>query len=98
LIKVISSVNSAVNGAENPTPFYGLRVWATHIQGTKVTLSPGQQVNPTVAGPFFVTETRAAASNLAVPGPEQDLLGQLCMFDRLLSGKPCTCQPEDFDF
>jgi hypothetical protein len=96
VIKVISSFTPDVNGAEFPRPAVGLRVWMTHIQGTKVTLSPGQQVNPTVAGPFFVTETEAAHSNLTPS--EQTLLENLCMYDRLLSGKPCTCQPEDFDF
>ena len=96
VIKVISSHNTLITGAENPFPAPGLRVWATHIQGTKVTLSPGLPVNPVVAGPFFVTETLAADSNLSAG--EQTLLGQLCMFDRLLSGKNCTCQPEDFDF
>jgi hypothetical protein len=96
VIKVISSTNAATLGAENPLPQSGLRVWATHIQGTKVTLSPGNPVNPVVASPYFATETEAARSNLAAA--EQTLLGQLCYFDRLLSGKPCTCQPEDFDF
>jgi hypothetical protein len=96
VIKVISSTTSGALGAEQPSPEPGLRVWATHIQGTKVTLSPGAPVNPVVAGPFFVTETLAADSNLA--DSERILLGQLCYFDRLLSGKNCTCQPEDFDF
>jgi hypothetical protein len=96
VIKVISSTTSGVQGAEAPVPQTGLRVWATHVQGTKVTLSPGNPVNPVVAGPFFVTETLAADSNLS--GGELTLLGQLCFYDRLLSGKNCTCQPEDFDF
>jgi hypothetical protein len=71
----------------------------THIQGTKVTLSAGAPVVPVVAGPFFVTETPAADSNLATgPGGEEGILESLCHFDYLLSGKPCTCQPEDYDF
>jgi hypothetical protein len=98
VIKVISSLYEAdVNTNFYPNyPYPGLRVWMTHIQGTKVTLSPGNAVNPVVAGPFFVTETQAADSNLSAS--EQALLENLCRFDFLLSGKPCTCQPEDYDF
>jgi hypothetical protein len=100
VIKVISSrTESDVNTGFAPNePAPGLRVWMTHVQGTKVTLSPGNSVNPVVAGPFFVTETPAADSNLVIFGTEQTLLENLCMYDALLSGKPCTCQPEDYDF
>ena len=103
VIKVIGSVAPPgpppngfppVVGAINATD--GLHVWMTHIQGTKVTLSAGAPVVPSVAGPFFVTETLAADSNLS--GPEKLLIEDLCYFDYLLSGKPCSCQPEDFDF
>jgi hypothetical protein len=97
VIKIISSsTNTAGPGFAANTPASGLRVWATHVQGTKVTLSAGNPVVPVVSGPFFVTETLAADSNLS--GGEQTLLQQLCYFDFLLSGKPCSCQPEDFDF
>ncbi|MGA8538604.1 MAG: hypothetical protein WB566_03850 [Terriglobales bacterium] len=98
VIKVISSSTESdvnTNFAAN-TPVLGLRVWMTHIQGTKVTLSPGNAVVPTIASPYFVTETEGAPSNLSAG--EQMLLQNLCMFDNLLSGKPCTCQPEDYDF
>jgi hypothetical protein len=100
VIKVISSANEAdVNtGFASNSPVAGMRVWATHIEGTKVTLSPGKPVIPVVSGPFFVTETLAADSNLVFFGPEQTLLENLCYYDYLLSGKPCTCQPEDYDF
>jgi hypothetical protein len=101
VIKVISSqTEDDVNTGFAPnTPFPGLRVTSTHVQGTKVTLSPGAQVVPSVAGPFFVTETPAAYSNLTMgPGSEETLLENLCYYDFLLSGKPCTCQPEDYDF
>jgi hypothetical protein len=74
----------------------GLRVWASHVQGTKVALSPGNQITPVVTGPYFVTETPAADSNLSPS--EETLLDNLCQYDSLLSGKPCTCQPEDYDF
>jgi hypothetical protein len=69
----------------------------THIQGTKVTLSPGAKVVPVVAGPFFVTETELADGNLTIPA-EKTLIENLCYYDSLLSGAPCTCQPEDYDF
>ncbi len=60
----------------------GLRAWATHVQK--------------LASGFAVTEAPFADSNLA--SSEQILLEQLCYFDSLLSGKPCTCTPEDHDF
>jgi hypothetical protein len=95
VIKVITNdVSGAAVGI--PPPLGGLHGWATHIQGTKVTLSPGNQVVPVVAGPYFVTETPFADSNLSPS--EQGMLYQLCYFDWLLSGNPCTCQPEDDDF
>jgi len=102
VIKVISSSTYAGGPAfASNTPVPGLRVWATHVQGTKVTLSAGNPVVPVVSGPFFITETLAADSNLVLTVPatgEQALLQQLCYFDSLLSGKPCTCQPEDYDY
>jgi len=64
------------------TPTPGIRAWATHVQK----LTSG----------FQLTETPFADSNLA--STEQTLLQQLCYFDNLLSGKPCTCTPEDSDF
>ena len=103
VIKVVGSVSNPgaapfgfppVVGALSPAA--GLHVWMTHIQGTKVTLSAGNAVVPVVAGPFFVTETLGADSNLSAG--EELLLQNLCYYDSLLSGKPCTCQPEDFDF
>ena len=97
VIKVVSSTTPFVAPTfATESPSAGLRVWMTHIQGTKVTLSPGNPVVPVVSGPFFITETLAADSNLG-PG-EQGLIENLCKFDYLLSGKPCTCQPEDYDF
>jgi len=98
VIKVISSSTESdvTTGFAPNTPAFGLRVWMTTIQGTKVTLSAGNPVVPAVAGPFFVTETKAAHSNLSAG--EQTLLQNLCMYDHLLSGPPCTCQPEDYDF
>jgi len=60
----------------------GLTGWATHIQ--KGTSG------------FYGTE--ASMHPLYLPGREAILLPQLCHFDALLSGKPCTCTPEDQDF
>lgn len=93
---VIKVVSSTSDDPTNPAALPGLRVWESHIQGTKVTLSPGSPVIPSVAGPYFVTETLAADSNLSAT--ETTLLGQLCLYDVLLSGQPCLCTQEDMDF
>ncbi len=61
----------------------GLRAWATHIQAA------GKNA-------YAVTETRFADANLT--GHEEGLLQNLCTYDSLLSGQPCTCTPEDHDF
>src|ERR1700737_675858 len=82
VIKVISSSTFAGPPGFTNTPTPGLREWATHVQNTG-------------GATRAVTETLAADSNL-VPA-EQTLLQQLCLFDSLLSGKPCTCTPEDQD-
>jgi hypothetical protein len=97
VIKVISSNNG---DPTNPVPTAGLRVWASHVQGTKVVLSPGNPVIPVVTGPYFVTETPAADSNLSTgPGSEEEMLGLLCFYSSFpLSGQPCSCTQEDMDF
>jgi hypothetical protein len=85
VIKVISGKNES-DKYTNFAPIVtspGLREWATHIQ------------KATGTG-YAVTETLAANSNL-VAG-EQELLRELCYFDSLLSGYPCTCTQEDYDF
>jgi hypothetical protein len=97
VIKVVSSATPYVSPTfATETPEAGLRVWMTHIQASSVTLSPGLPVVPVEHAPYFVTETLAADSNLG-PG-EQASIESLCKFDFLLSGKPCTCQLEDYDF
>jgi hypothetical protein len=93
VIKVISSSSSDPTA---PAPTVGLRESATHIHGTKVVLSPGNPVIPSVTGPYFVSETRAADSNLGAS--EASTLSSLCYYDGKLSGKQCTCQPEDNDY
>ena len=91
LIKVISSLTeSDVNThfAKN-TPTAGLRGWSTHIQSVA-------NKYPTGPAPFSQTETAFSNSNLSTT--EQSLLESLCYFDWKLSGKPCSCTQEDFDF
>jgi hypothetical protein len=99
VIKVISSStesDASTKFAPN-TPTAGLRVWATHVQGAQVKYVPVVPPTvPVVVGPWYVTETLAADSNLSAG--EKSLLENLCYFDKLLSGKPCTCTPEDYDF
>ncbi|MGB8597843.1 MAG: hypothetical protein WCD48_20280 [Candidatus Sulfotelmatobacter sp.] len=82
VIKVISSSSS---DPTSDVPTTGLRVWSTHVQRATAT-----------AGAFYVTETKAADSNLS--SGEQALLQNLCYYDSLLSGLPCSCTPEDHDF
>jgi hypothetical protein len=84
---VIKVISSASNDPTNTVPTAGLRGWATHIQATS---------NEPEKAPYFVTETTVADSNLV--GQEQTLLQELCYFDALLSGLPCSCTPEDQDF
>src|ERR1019366_4156385 len=86
---VIDLISSSTPGAAGPpptpstvVPTPGLHGWATHIQK--------------LASGFAVTETQFAVSNLAAS--ELVLLQELCYFDGKLSGKPCTCTPEDADF
>jgi hypothetical protein len=91
VIKVISSSTESdvyTNFAPN-TPTAGLRGWATHIQSV---------ANRYPYGPaaYSQTETTFADSNLAAG--EKSLLEQLCYFDNLLSGSPCTCTYKDYNF
>jgi hypothetical protein len=83
-IKPTRGVIKVISDAATPpgNPTPGLRGWATHVQK--------------LASGFAVTETLLADSNL-VPS-EEALLYQLCYYDGELSGKPCTCTPEDQDF
>ena len=79
---VIKVISSIVDGANFGVITAGLHAWATHVQKT--------------ASGYAVTESPFADSILALS--EQELLYQLCSFDAKLSGKPCTCTPEDQDF
>jgi hypothetical protein len=95
VIKLISSSNCL--GANCPggpafaptTPIPGLRAWATHVQSNA-------NKYPYGAAPYSQTETKFADANLGTA--EKGLIEELCYFDYLLSGSPCTCTPEDYDF
>jgi len=89
VIKLISSSTFAGPPNFTNTPAPGLRAWATHIQSAA-------NKNPYGLAPYSQTETAFADSNLATA--EQALLQNLCLYDSLLSGKECSCTPEDFDF
>ena len=80
---VIKVISSASNDPTGVIPTAGLRGWATHIQVVKGTT-------------YAITETQFADANLATA--ERILLDNLCYYDALLSGLPCTCTPEDHDF
>jgi hypothetical protein len=60
----------------------GLTGWSTHVQK----LSSG----------FLLTE--ASMHPMSLSAEEFSMLQNLCLFDKRLSGQPCTCTPEDSDF
>jgi len=98
VIKVISSNNSH---PDTPVPVPGLRGWMTHIQATTTTFpapGPGFAKNAVEKGPWFVTETALADSNLGAT--ELANLGTLCSYGLTIgSGYGlCPCTPEDYDF
>jgi hypothetical protein len=100
VIKVISS------NSNDPTCNYdpvipGLRGWMTHIQATTTSFpapGPGNAVNAVEKGPWFVTETALADSNLTAL--EASNLGTLCSYGLTIgSGYGlCACTLEDYDF
>ena len=96
VIKVISDRYSG--DQETPTPLTGLRGWMTHIQAT-TNGEPAVKSGPdTSKGPWFVTETPLADSNLGAT--ELSNLGYLCSYGYTIgSGYGfCGCTPEDYDF
>jgi hypothetical protein len=89
VIKVVA------DSAANPTAFTtsaGLHGWATHIQATSVTLPNKEK------GPFFVTETPLADSDLS--SAEATALESSCSFAITLGSGygQCSCSTEDYDF
>jgi hypothetical protein len=101
VIKVVSSSN---NNPYGPAPLTGLRGWMTHIQATTngIPVYPatciGDCALDTSKGPWFVTETALADSNLSAT--ELGNLGGLCSYGiNIGSGfGACPCTPEDYDF
>ncbi len=98
IIKVISSFSS---DPTFPEPIPGLRAWFTHIQATTSTFpapGPGARVNVVEKGPWFVTETALADSNLSQT--ELGNLGTLCSYGLTIGSGygNCPCTPEDYDF
>ena len=93
---VIKVISSSTWDPTAPWPSTGLRGWMTHIQATTTTLAAGKQA--VEKGPFFVTETALADSNLSMT--EQGNLGTLCSYGLTIgSGYGlCPCTPEDYDF
>lgn len=80
---VIKVISSSTWDPTNVMPTPGLRSWGTHIQAS------GKS--------YAITETTFEDSNLG--SYEQPQLDLLCFFDLYqLSGRPCTCTPEDQDF
>ena len=86
VIKVIASTPPGAAAPGGPAtgvnPTPGLHGWATHAQK--------------LASGYDLTEGELADGVLSAS--EEALLEELCMFDGLLSGKQCTCTPEDMDF
>lgn len=82
-VGVIKVISSSSSDPTNTKPTAGLRAWGTHIQkGTGTS--------------YWGSETQFADSNLT--SAEQSLLQNLCYYDAALSGKPCSCTPEDSNF
>ncbi|MGA8066764.1 MAG: hypothetical protein WCA47_05500 [Terriglobales bacterium] len=86
---VIKVISSSSNDPTATVPAAGLRGWATHIQSA---------ANKTPYGPAPYTQTETAFADSNLSSGEQALLQNLCYYDALLSGSPCSCTPEDHDF
>jgi hypothetical protein len=80
---VIKVISSGTSDPTNVSPTAGLRGWATHIQVASKTA-------------FAITEDKFADANLGAP--EEAMLQNLCFYDAMLSGLPCTCTVEDHEF
>ena len=99
VIKVVSSPSPDPTCNIDPVP--GLRGWMTHVQATTTTFpapGAGSSVNAVEKGPWFVTETLLADSNLT--GLEASNLATLCSYGLTIGSGygTCPCTPEDYDF
>jgi len=101
VIKVISDEAGYNLFSPNTVPGTapGLRGWMTHIQAT-TNGEPAVKSGPdTSKGPWFVTETALADSNLTEL--EASNLGTVCSYGLASIGSGyglCPCTPEDYDF
>ena len=96
VIKVISSNDSE---PETPIPTTGLRGWMTHIQATTNNIPATKSGPDGSKGPWFVTETALADSNLTEL--EESNLAAVCSYGISSIGSgygACPCTPEDYDF
>ena len=101
VIKVVSSTSNDPTAA---SPYTGLRGWMTHIQATTngIPVYPatctGDCALDTSKGPWFVTETPLADSNLT--SLELGNLDYLCSYGLTIGSGygRCPCTPEDYDF
>jgi hypothetical protein len=93
---VIKVVSSSTPDPTNPIATPGLRGWGTHIQATTNANAGAVTVKP--AGPWFVTETPLADSNLGKV--ELGNLAESCSFGLTLGSGygRCPCTPADYDF
>jgi hypothetical protein len=96
VIKIISSFGGT---PEVPIPATGLRGWMTHIQATTNGIPTTKSGPDGSKGPWFVTETALADSNLTEL--EASNLGTVCSYGLSSIGSGygyCGCTPEDYDF
>ncbi len=95
VIKVISSAGEDLFA---PVPAPALRGWMTHIQATTNGIPTTKSGPDGSKGPWFVTETALADSNLTAL--EAYNLGALCSYGYTIgSGYGlCPCTLEDYDF
>jgi len=95
---VIKVISSSSNNATTPVPLTGLRGWMTHIQATTNGIPTTSGGLDSSKGPWFVTETALADSNLS--GTELANLGALCSYGLTIGSGygNCPCTPEDYDF
>ncbi len=96
---VIKVISDSAGNLFAPTPLPGLRGWMTHIQATTNGQPTTKSGPDTSKGPWFVTETALADSNLTAL--ERSNLGNVCSIGISSIGSgfgQCPCTAEDYDF